>query len=208
MYINLQDFSTFNWKYDGLKERDDFDITKWREIFRIKSNDYLCDIKWKLQNHVVSFGKFHDLISSYPIPLMTALMSRLTEIGVRTTFLIIMTTTALLFEELNDRVVILAEKSVDIVYHSSSNGTSLIVKDLEKWKLHYDLICQLTDHIDSCFNLVLFLMSVMDYSVAIIELQNIFLDCRNPRYYFQFIHSVLRAFSVFRILHRVKFKVV
>ena len=155
-------------------------------------------------NFEVTFGNFHDLLSRYPIPLAAALCSRLAEIGVRSTFFIIASIAALLFEKLDGQVEIISDESAA---NLSSDKTSKMSKGLDQWKSEYDIVCQFVDQINRCFGLFLFVTSVTDFSVTIIELQNIFLDFSNPRYYFQFIHAFLRIMFVYAIVHRVHSKV-
>ena len=143
-------------------------------------------------NHKISsFGKIHDAISWYPLPLMAALGSTLADIGARTSFFVMTSTASLLFEELSDRVEDLA---VDC------NG-----RNLNRWKTQYDLAIQFTELINRCFGPVLLLTCAIDFATPILEFQNIRLTGGiKTRYYLQFVHAIVRFLLILIASYRVE----
>ena len=137
------------------------------------------------------------------MPLIAVLGSRLAEIGVRITFFVMTSTAALLFEELDERVEKLAQKCAN-----NSKNSSEITADLHQWKIHYDLVCRFTESINICFGPSLLLICGIDFAIPIIEFQDILLQktfC--PRYYFRFIHIILRFLLILIASSRVESKV-
>lgn len=82
------------------------------------------------------------------------------ELAIQTLFFVLVSTATLLFDELDDRI-------------SSSRITSF---RLNRWKGHYDLVCQFVGHINTTFGLIL-----------LIVLLNIIIDM--TFYIYQFIYA-------------------
>ena len=178
----------------------DYTSTEWKALNSIESSDYVCAPAWNFKKN--RFNAINDLKIRYPMTLIVALASRLAEIGVRTTFIIVSSTAALLFEELNQRVEDLAKKAV-VDFNEEK-----ISKDLEEWKVHYDLVIVLVEIINRCFGTSLLLACAVDFAVAIIEFQNIKnFNQLNPRYFILFIHAVLRHGSILFSSNRVQAQV-
>ena len=168
-------------------------------------NDQLCSVLLNeaYQLKLNFMGKFHDLISRYPIPPIAALVSRLADIGVRTTFVVIASTAILLLEELEDRVEEFAEK-----LRTDPWNEHQVSNNLDEWKCQYDLVVSFIEQINRCFGLILLLISSIDFIVSVTEFQNIQkYNFSNPRTYFNCIHSLLRALVVIMISNCVKSKV-
>ena len=205
--LTVQDFAAFGWKYYGSRKSDyHFSFSEWKWIWSINSNDFICGTDWKTGMYRVNLGNFHNFISQYPLSLIAALFSRLAEIGIRTTFIVMAATASLLFEELNQRMENLAQKSnnhCDVVIDDQ-----LVSKDLDEWKANYNLVIQLTSQINRFFGPILFITYASDYVIAILEFQNIMNSIGlNPRYYLQFIHIMLRFLSIIIVSQRLKNKV-
>ena len=210
MSIDLQDLIAFFWTYSvSNKFRNEFDYSTWSHVWRISTNGHICDASWKLDNYGERFGKLHDLISFHPIPLLVSFYSRLAEIGVRITFVIMVSTAANIFEELDQQ----AQKLM-IKYPSNSLGdeessdNKRHFKQFDSWKSNYNLVTQFTEIINKCFGLVLLLAIAFDYSAAIIEIQNILLNKgMKIQYYLFFLHIILRLLLILIASHRVESKV-
>ena len=97
------------------------------------------------------------------------LWSRLGEIGVRTTFIAFTSTAALLFQELDDRIEEIAKKS-EIV---SDENCATLSSELDEWRSHYDLLCELVQLINRCFGFSLLLITGHDFATSIFEFNNI-----------------------------------
>ena len=147
---------------------------------------------------MVSFGKFHDFISCYPLPLIASLGSRLAEIGIRTTFVVMVSIAALVLDELSGQIERMAAKSTDPEQMS---------KNIDEWKSNYDLAFELCEHINGCFSPVVFLLFSFDNILAIIECQNILIQSTNPRYYFHFLHIILRCLLILIVSQSIESKV-
>ena len=200
----LKDFMALSLEYIGLNKlyADDFDYTEWRNRWRIKSNDYMCGVSWKLINKEASFGEFHDAISSHPIPLISALANRMGEICVRTTFVVITLIASLLLAELDEQIENFDENSLE-----NDINTNNMPKYLEKWKSDYDLVNEFIEQLNKCFGLAILLTTGFDYFVAIIEFHNILNDFFSPRYYLHFIHIVLRFLLILWVSQQIESKV-
>ena len=202
----MQDFSLFRYIYLNENIGEEFDFTTWRQIFNHFSTNYLCSEKLAVnQRKLKLMGKFHDeIISRYPIPVIAVLCSRLAEIGVRTTFFIIVSTAALLFKELEERVKELAENTKDNV-EFNKQGMS---KDLDEWKSHYDLVVRFVKRINRCFSFILLLTSSIDFVVAANAAQNILLySYSKPRYYYICLHTLQRNLIILLVSNQVESKV-
>lgn len=101
----------------------------------------LCNSKSRFERTQLHFGKLHKIISSHQMPLISALLSGLSEIGVRTTFVVLTITASLLFDELGERVKNLA----DMAPQPSRDDENKTLHQITEMKAHYDLIFQLTD---------------------------------------------------------------
>ena len=148
------------------------------------------------------------MILNYPkVPTISALISQLAEIGVRTTFMVIASTAALLYEELDEEITNVSLETSD-PETSSSYDHQRLSKNLDNWKAKYDLVCRFTEQINRCFGLAMLLTLSCDYLVAIIEFQNILLhQWTRPQNYFNFIHIVLRFLLILIASYRLEIKV-
>ena len=205
----MQDFIVFCWKYSSLEYNTHDYAWEWegKEIF-ITSLDYVCHIKWKLGSDKLYLGKVHGLISRHPMPIIAALGSQLAEIGIRTTFVVMTSVAALLFEELDGRLEALAEKSnADVV-----DNVQQISQNLAKWKSQYDLVIRFIEKINRTFGLVLLLTCAIDFAVPIVEFNSVLSELtynngRDVKYNFQFAHLILRFLVILIASHRVESKV-
>ena len=189
----------FIWKY-GSEEYFSafFEMNKFNA--GIKSINYVCDAKQKVELWHVNFGWFHDMISHNPMPLLAVLASRLAEIGVRTTFMIMTSTATLLFEELGQRIDDLAEKLAQ-----PSSNVHKMSKYLDEWKSHYNLVCEVTEHINRSFGVALILVCLIDFAVPIIQFANVLhFQGTNIQYNLQFIHIILRFLFILIASHRLE----
>ena len=155
---------------------------------------------------VISFGKFHDLISRNEMPFVAALGSRLAEIGVRGTFLLVTSIATIFLEELENKIQLLAENSDDQSDRSSANAKNM-PKDLEEWKIQYELIARYIHQINKSFGVVLLLILIVDQYVAAIECFNIMVTWDEPRYYFNFLHILSRFLLITFASSRIESKV-
>ena len=183
----------------------DFDFeSQWRPIWQIKTHNFFCDTAWKLENLEASFGKFHDVISSDPMPVIAALCSRLAELGVRTTFLVVTSIISLLMDELDERSETILKSSDEELLNEEKKE-----KEIDEWKAHYDLVLCSIEHANRCFGIVLILNTAVDFTVALLEIQNILLHKgKSLRYNVQFIHILLRFLIVLIASNQIKSKVV
>ena len=92
------------------------------------------------------------------------LWSRMAEIAIRTCFVVFTTTAALLFDELDKRIEEMATKSADC---------EEMMGQMNDWRSHYDLVCQLVEQINRSFGLVLLLITGHDFATAIMDFSNI-----------------------------------
>ena len=195
----------FIWKYKTHGYQNAF-YRKNKFAEGIHTNAYVCDAKQKLDLWKIDFGWFHDKISCYPMPLLAVLGSRLAEVGVRTTFLVMTSMATLLFDELDQRIDNLIEQSVHP--NAYRNGQKMS-NYLDKWKSHYDLVCRFANCIDRCFGCILAIICLIDFTVPIFECSNeLKFHGTNPQYYLQFVHISLRFLIILIGSHRVKSKVI
>ena len=82
-------------------------------------------------------------------------------------------------------------------------------KDINEWKTHYDLVCRFTEKINRCFGLPLLITSAIDFAVPIIiEFNNLIAhQFTSPRYYLQFLHTVLRFLSILVASYHLEYQV-
>ena len=200
-----QDILAFIWKYGSEQHDSTFFILNGFDT-EIQTTDYVCDANIKNDLWFIDFGWFHDAISRYPIPFLTVIYSRLAEIGVRTTFFIMTSIATLLFDELDQGLNNLAEKSAQ--YDASSNRQKMS-KYLDDWKFNYNLICEFTEQINQTFGVVLIIVCLIDYAVPIFEFANVLLySGTNMQYNLQFIHLILRFLFILIASHRLGSKVI
>lgn len=122
-----------------------------------------------------------------PLPFIAALSARTAEIGISAIFFSISITASVLLEELGNRAYNMTEDC-------SGFRPSHFLVELEHWRQHYILICQFVDEINIFFGPILLMFSAIGFAVPIFEFNKI-LQTRNyphPRYYFEFIHSIVR----------------
>ena len=94
-------------------------------------------------------------LASYLIPKVVA-FSRLGEVAVRALFCLVVVIAIKLFGELGKRMDRLSAISSD--QHDAD--AELLSTELDNWLHHYDLICQLVDHINECFGFILAIMLI------------------------------------------------
>ena len=192
-------------KYFDAHIDDLFDFITWKKHSSfLPENDYICSASQEAgQEKLTFFGKFHDDISHYPIPPIAALCSRLAEIGVRTTFVAMVSTATLIIEELEERADELEEKLSTDPFNEQQQSNNL-----DEWKCQYDLVVRFIDQINRCFGIVLLLISATDFIIPVLEFKNIQkYNYTNPRTYFNCLHSLLRALVVFKVSDLVASKV-
>ena len=100
---------------------------------------------------------------------ITGLWSRLAEIGIRTIFIVLASTAALLFKELDERMEKIEKKSeADPDLDRLQQSTKL-----NEWRRHYDLICELVELINRCFGFSLLLITMHDFATSIYDFSNL-----------------------------------
>ena len=104
------------------------------------------------------------------------LWSRLAEIGVRTTFIVLILTASLLFKELDNRVNKLAKKSI--------SQQQEMPMELNDWRSNYDLACQLVELIDGSFSFILIVITSIDYLSFVFEFNNGLTELSDNSYFF------------------------
>ena len=97
------------------------------------------------------------------------LWSRLGEIGVRTTFIVFAFTAALLFDELNQEIDNIVQKTVDF----SDYYKERMSEELETFKNQYDLVCRFVEQINQFFSLTLLIITGIDFATSILDFNNI-----------------------------------
>ena len=200
----MQDLIAFRKQYLDSHLEQLFDFVTWKEISNLVSDNYICGVLKEATNEKLNFmGKFHDVISRYPMPAMAALASRLAEIGVRTTFIIIALVANLLLEELEIRL----EEQEEILIIGPFKEHQ-ISKDLDKWKCQYDLVVLFVEQINRCFSFILLLTAAIDFIVLVTEFQNIRkYSFVNSRAYFKCAHGLLRVLAILAASNRIELKV-
>ena len=120
-------------------------------------------------------------------------ISRLEEVAVRVFFCLVVVIATKLFEELGKRMDRLSAISSD--QHDAD--AELLSTELDNWLHHYDLICQLIDHINSCFGFILAIMLIHTVFMTSILLINSYMA---PGAYilvpFVMVHHVCRLLIV------------
>ena len=99
----------------------------------------------------------------------SALWSRLAEIGIRTTFIVFTSISALLFEALEERIEEIAKKTATDGEYTEQDMSM----ELDELRSHYDLVCQLVEQINRAFGFVLLVISGHDFAIAIMDFNNI-----------------------------------
>ncbi len=115
------------------------------------------------------FEWYHQTVSMFNAPFLVALWSRLAEIGIRTAFILLTLTVALIFNELDDRI----EKIADISSPDNQGDVKDLQLELDRWMDHYNLTCALVEKINRTFGLVLLIISGFEFSNAIMEFNSI-----------------------------------
>ena len=194
----------FQNRYFEARNAEEYDFVTWKFLSIMNSDSYICSELNDLYKEKLKFmGKFHVTISRFPIPVFAALASRLAEIGIRTTFVVMTSVATLLLEELEQR---LEEQAENLA--TSPFDEQQMSKDLDQWKYQYDLVVRLIEQINRCFSLELLLISQMDFIVSVTDFQNIHkFQYRNLRAYFKFAHGLLRVIVFLAASNCVEFKV-
>ena len=184
MKYSKKDFSVFAWSYYQFGSRYVYD-EKW-SILRIvqKENTGLVgrseNIIEKCSLTVGTADTYYENLqgkcvvsqSFFYLGYFAALWSRLAEIGVRTTFIAFTSISALLCEELEERIGKIAKKaSIDQEYIKHKMAV-----ELDELRSHYDLVCQLIEQINRSFGFVLLIISCHDFTIAIMDFNNILDD--------------------------------
>lgn len=79
----------------------------------------------------------------------------------------------------------------------NSFGDSKIAEKLDQWMKQYNLACQLLKQINKCFGLILLITTANDFIVSIQTFDKlVFFYDQSFRYYFQFLHGILRFFLI------------
>ena len=136
------------------------DIVLWAEKYN--EGKGLC---WK-QSDWCSYNVTLQNVLGY----IAGLWSRLAEIGIRTIFVVLTSTAALLFKELDERMEKIAKQSEtdpnpDRFQYQSTK--------LNEWRRHYDLICKLVELINRCFGFCLLLITTHDFATSIYDFSNL-----------------------------------
>ena len=85
-----------------------------------------------------------------PIALVLFCLAIFAELLIETTFYVMTSTAALLFEELQTKM-----KEISVKSNGNQSDFSQLAYQLDQWNKHHDLVCRLVDNIDDCFGLVL-----------------------------------------------------
>ena len=95
--------------------------------------------------------------------------SRMAEIGVRTTFIVLTSIASLLFDQLAEETEQMAEKLAT----SNEQVQTEISIELEDWKNKYHLVSRFVEQINQCFGLFLLIITGHDFATAIFDFANI-----------------------------------
>ena len=112
--------------------------------------------------------KLPDLNHSVSFPYLVGLWSRLSEVGVRTTFIVFTSTASLLFEELDSRIENMAKQLADIDHEEHISSAKL-----ENWKDQYDMVCRFVEQINRVFGFFLLIITCHDFATCILDFSNI-----------------------------------
>ena len=93
-------------------------------------------------------------------------LSRLAEIGVRTTFIVLVLIAGLLFDTLGNYL----ENNTEIFLNNSNTMMSV---ELENWKNQYDLVCRFVEQINRVFGFFLLMITGHDFATCIFDFNNI-----------------------------------
>lgn len=146
----------------------------------------MADERWQARQK-----KLGGISAMNPLPYITAIWARMTNVGILILFAVLSFIAALLFEDLVERAKQIKEECGDVAIPST------ISLHLDKIRYHYDLVCRFVQKIDDCFGLVLLLDTVRTFSVSIYGFYEILQSQgKFPKYYFSFLHSIVRFFLV------------
>lgn len=182
------------------------DIWNPRTAHGVGTYSFICTKDWKKPGIPVNFWVFHDFAMRHNITVIVALLSRLAEICVRTIFLVVALTAAMIFSELDDNIKelqILREKAEK---NPQKQDVLMPISDkLEEWWHQYVLACEFVENLNLCFGFVLMVAITMDSLEAILEFQSIFIRGGTfLRYYVFFIHILCRYGILLVVSHRVE----
>ena len=97
------------------------------------------------------------------------ILSRMAEIGVRTTFIVLASIASLLFDQLAKETEQMAEKLATSIHHVETE----ISIELEDWKDNYHLVCRFVEQINQCFGIFLLIITGHDFATGIFDFANI-----------------------------------
>lgn len=167
--LYIQDSAVFSWRYKN-------------------DSMFVADEIW--QDRQEKLGGI-GIPAVNPLPYMAAIWARLANVGILIVFVVFSFAAALLYEELVVRAAYINEECNDFTVPSH------IQFYLDKLRHHYGSICSYVENIEDCFGLVLLLDTARTFSVSIYEFYEILLSRgRLPKYYFNFLHSIIRFFLV------------
>lgn len=155
-------------------------------------SDYIATEKWQVKNEI----RFLPIAAIDPLPLVAAVLARSAALIATATFGVTAFTTSVILEEL-----IIKASDVEIIKIKKDKLTAFFSASklkLEKWRYNFDLISRFVEKINKMFGPILLIETIIGFAVPIFEFNKI-LQTRNtpyPRYYFEFIHTVLRFFCL------------
>lgn len=151
---------------------------------------YVADEVWQ-DRHSSEEEHFGGIPAKNPLPYVTALWARFSNVGILISFVVLSFTAVLLFEELIEKAENINEECSDINIPTSTH------LNLDKLGQYYELVCRFVQKIEDCFGLVLLLETARTFSVSIYEFYQI-LQSHGifPKYCYRFLHTIVRFFLV------------
>ena len=95
--------------------------------------------------------------------------SRLAEIGVRTTFIVLASIASLLFDQLAEETEQMAKK---LATSNELDQTEISI-EIEDWKNRYHLVSRFVEKINRCFGLLILIITGHDFATSIFDFANI-----------------------------------
>ena len=170
----MKDFGIFGWSYFQFGSIYVYD-ERWHELMLLKmekTNRWL--VYCEQERHDCREGdrpRFDtfDILLNQSMGYVAGLWSRLAEVAIRTTFIVVTSTTALLFEELDIRI---EKMAIRLGSEVDSDEQEKMVQ-LNEWRCHYDLLCQLVELINHSFGFILLIITGHDFAIAILDFYRI-----------------------------------
>ena len=180
LIIFEKDFLIFVWSYNQFGSRYVYD-DKWfilRLVQKERTDTFFpsenivkkCSLTAEMltdENNIGIWvtGKCVVPQLSFYLGYVAALLSRLAEIGIRTTFIVFTSIASILFEALEEKIEEMGKKSeLDQEYSKQE-----MPEELDQLRRHYDLLCRLVEQINRSFGFVLLLITVHDFAISILD---------------------------------------